>query len=111
MRGTFRIIGWERRAVHSMKTYLPPLARLLMSSLFLWDGILQLRDPSGTAKYFANVHVPIPDVAVWISIVFHLLAGLSILVGFKIRWAAAALVVFCLGTALGVHLAAGDFNN
>ena len=74
-----------------MKAYLPPLARLLMSSLFIWDGILQLRDPSGTAKYFANVHVPIPDVAVWISIVFHLLAGLSILVGFKIRWAAAAL--------------------
>jgi putative oxidoreductase len=97
--------------MHAMKAYLPPLARLLMSSLFIWDGILQLRDPSGTAKYFANVHVPIPDVAVWISIVFHLLAGLSILVGFKIRWAAAALVVFCLGTGFGVHLAAGDFNN
>ena len=82
-----------------------------MSGLFIWDGILQLRDPSGTAKYFASVHVPIPDVAVWISIVIHLLAGLGILVGFKIRWAAAALVVFCLGTAFGVHLAAGDFNN
>src|SRR6266403_1555893 len=41
----------------------------------------------------------------------HRLAGLGILVGFKIRWAAAALVVFCLGTAFGVHLAAGDFNN
>ena len=46
--------------MHAMKAYLPPLARLLMSSLFIWDGILQLRDPSGTAKYFANVHVPIP---------------------------------------------------
>ena len=31
--------------------------------------------------------------------------------GFKIRWAAAALVVFCLGTGFGVHLVAGDFNN
>ena len=80
--------------MHAMKAYLPPLARLLMSGLFIWDGILQLRDPSGTAKYFASVHVPIPDVAVWISIVIHLLAGLGILVGFKIRWAAAALVVF-----------------
>ena len=91
--------------MHAMKAYLPPLARLLMSSLFIWDGILALRDPSGTAKYFASVHVPIPDVAVWISIVFHLLAGLGILVGFKIRWAAAALVVFCLGTGFGVHTA------
>ena len=69
--------------MHAMKAYLPPLARLLMSGLFIWDGILQLRDPSGTAKYFASVHVPIPDVAVWISIVIHLLAGLGILVGFR----------------------------
>jgi putative oxidoreductase len=36
---------------------------------------------------------------------------LGVLVGFKIRWAAAALVVFCLGTGFGVHLVAGDFNN
>jgi len=98
-------------ATQTMKAYLPPLARLLMSSLFIWDGILQLRDPGGTAKYFANVHVPIPNVSVWISVVFHFLAGLGILVGFKIRWAAGALVVFCLGTAFGVHLVAGDFNN
>src|SRR6266404_6015514 len=74
------------QTMHAMKAYLPPLARLLMSSLFIWDGIVQLRDPSGTAKYLANVHVPIPDVAVWISIVFHLLTGLGILVGFKVRW-------------------------
>ena len=107
----FRTGSGERRAMHALKAYLPPLARLLMSSLFIWDGVLQMRDPSGTAKYFANVQVPIPDVAVWISIVFHLLAGLGILIGFKIRWVAAALVVFCLGTGLGVHLAAGDFNN
>jgi len=60
----FRTRGWERRAMHAMKAYLPPLARFLMSSLFIWDGTLQLRDPTGTAKYFANVHVPIPDVAV-----------------------------------------------
>jgi putative oxidoreductase len=94
-----------------MKNYLPPLARLLMASLFIWDGFLQLRDPGGTAKYFANVHVPMPNVAVWISIVVHLLGGLGILVGFKIRWAAAALALLCLGTAFGVHLPVGDTEN
>ena len=50
------------------KPFLLPLARLLMSSLFVWDGIVQLRNPGGTAQYFASVHVPAPDVAVWISI-------------------------------------------
>jgi len=36
------------------KAFLLPLARLLMSSLFVWDGIVQLRNPGGTARYFAS---------------------------------------------------------
>src|SRR5262249_8026400 len=43
---------------------LPPLARLLMSSLFILDGIVQLRNPGGTAQYFDSVHVPAPAIAV-----------------------------------------------
>jgi len=70
----------------SGKVFLPPLARLLMSSLFVWDGIVQVRDPVDTAKFFATVHVPAPDVAVWISIPTHLLGGLALLAGFYSRW-------------------------
>ena len=55
------------------KPFLLPLARLLMSSLFVWDGIVQLRNPGGTAQYFASVHIPEPNIAVWISILVHLL--------------------------------------
>ena len=94
-----------------LKTYLPPLARFLMSSLFIWDGILQLRNPSATAHYFESVHVPVPDIAVWVSIAILILGGLAILVGFKARWAAAILALFCLVTAFGVHLPAGDVGN
>jgi putative oxidoreductase len=93
------------------KAFLLPLARLLMSSLFIWDGIIMLRNPSGTAQYFASVHAPAPDVAVWPAIPIHLLGGLALLVGFYTRWAAALLALVCLGTAFGVHLPAGDQNN
>jgi putative oxidoreductase len=95
----------------SIHDYLPALARLLMCSLFIWDGVLQLRDPAGTVAYFANLNVPAPQVAVWISIPIHLLGGVAILVGFKTRWAAAVLILLCLGTAFGVHLPAGDMDN
>ena len=95
----------------ALKTYLPPLARLLMASLFLWDGVLQLRDPPGTEKYFAAVHVPMPGVAVWVSIAVHLLGALALLAGFKTRWAAAVLALICIGTGFGVHLPAGDTEN
>jgi putative oxidoreductase len=93
------------------KTYLLPLARVFMSSLFVWDGALQLRNPVGTTQYFTSVHVPVADVAVWVSIAIHLLGGLALLVGFKARWAAALLALLCLGTAFGVHLPMGDQAN
>ena len=76
------------------KTYLAPLGRLLMSSLFIWAGIGKLMNPSGTAQYFAHVNIPIPDVMVWIVIIIELIGGLAILVGFKARWVAAVLAIF-----------------
>ncbi len=87
------------------------VARILMCSLFIWDGTLQLRNPAAAAGYFDSVGVPLADVAVWPSIALHLLAGAAILIGFKTRWAAALLALFCLATAFGVHLPAGDLDN
>jgi len=95
----------------SSKAVLLVLARLLMSSLFVWDGVVQLRNPGGTARYFASVHVPAPDIAVWISMPVHLFGGLALLAGLYSRWAAALLALVCLGTAFGVHLPAGDQND
>ena len=93
------------------KAYLPPLARLLMCSLFIWEGVLQLRNPANTADYFASLEIPMPDIAVWVSIAIHLFGGSAILVGYKTRRAAALLLLLCLGTAFGVHLPAGDTGN
>jgi putative oxidoreductase len=97
--------------MHAIKAFLPLLGRLLMSSIFIYEGIVLLRDPGGFTKYFASVHVPAPEAAVWIAIVIQLAGGLAILLGFKARWAAAVLALFCLGTAFGVHLPAGDTAN
>lgn len=96
---------------HAAKDYLPTLARLLMCSLFIWDGVLQLRDPAGTVNYFTSLNIPSPNITVWVSIAIHLLGGIGILVGFMTRWAAALLILLCLGTAFGVHLPAGDMDN
>jgi putative oxidoreductase len=93
------------------KDYLPVLARLLLCSLFIWDGVLQLRDPAGTVNYFTSLDIPAPQITVWVSIAVHLLGGIGTLIGFMTRWAAALLILLCLGTAFGVHLPAGDMEN
>jgi putative oxidoreductase len=74
--------------MENAKTYLVPLGRLLMSSLFIWAGFGKLTNPSGTAQYFASYHLPAPDVLVWIVIIIELIGGLLILVGFQTRWVA-----------------------
>jgi len=95
----------------AINAYPLALARVLMSSLFVWEGVVQLRSPASTAAYFASLGIPMPDVTVWVSAAIHLLGGLAILVGYKTRWAAAVLFLLCLGTAFGVHLPAGDAGN
>jgi len=97
----------------NLKTYLVPLGRLLMSSLFIWAGYTKLFvfGPSGTAQYFASVHVPVPNIANWVVIIIELIGGLMILVGFQTRWVALVLAIFCLITGFGVHLPVGDMAN
>jgi putative oxidoreductase len=97
--------------MHAIRNYFLLTGRFLMSSLFVWEGFVQLRDPAAAAKYFASVNVPMPDLAIWTSIAIHFLGGLGILIGFKTRWAAGLLVLLCLGTAFGVHLPVGDASN
>jgi len=95
----------------NLKTYLVPLGRLLMSSLFIWAGFGKLMNPGGTAQYFASYHLPLPDVLVWIVIVIELIGGLLILIGFQTRWVALVLAIFCLVTGFGIHLPVGDGPN
>ncbi len=97
--------------MESVRTYAVPLGRLLMSVIFILTGFQKLQDPGGTAQYFAHVHIPIPDVAVWVAIVIELLGGLLLLIGFKARWVALILAIFCLVTGFGVHLPVGDQAN
>ena len=95
----------------AIRSHLTVAARLLMSSLFIWEGTIQLRNPTGAAQYFASVHVPLPDVSIWLSIAAHFIGGLALLLGFQTRWAAGLLMLVCLGTAFGVHLPVGDASN
>lgn len=97
--------------MNTLRSYAVPLGRLLLASLFIWAGFGKLMNPSGTAQYFSHAHIPVPQLAVWISVVIELIGGLAILFGFVTRWAALILAIFCLGTAFGVHLPVGDQPN
>jgi putative oxidoreductase len=99
--------------MENLRGYLVPLARLLMSALFIWAGYNKLFvfGPHGTAQYFASVHIPIPAISAWVVIVIEIIGGLMILIGLQTRWVALVLAIFCLITGFGVHLPVGDTPN
>src|ERR1700722_19032009 len=87
--------------------YLPALGRLLLSGLFIWAGYAKLMHPGGTEQYFAGHGVPAAGLMVWVAMVIELVGGILLLVGFKTRWVAAVLGVWCLITGFAVHLHLG----
>ena len=97
----------------SWNTYLAPLGRVLLSSLFIWSGYTKLFvfGPGGTAHYMDSVHIPLPGLVAWVAIIVELVGGILILVGFQTRWVALALAIWCLVTGFAVHLPVGDTPN
>jgi putative oxidoreductase len=87
--------------------YVLALGRLLLSGLFIWAGYGKLKAPGATMAYFAKAGVPLPSLAVWVAILIELVGGIALLVGFRTRWVAAVLAIWCVLTGFAVHLVVG----
>lgn len=77
--------------------------RLLLSLIFIMGGIEKLSNPGGTAQYVASAGLPLAALGAWVAIVVELGGGILILAGFKTRWVAAAMALWCIVTALFFH--------
>lgn len=85
------------------------LGRLLIAPLFLWDAAFLLAAPKDAIAYVGSV-LPFPEIGFGGAVVIELIGGIALLVGFKTRWAAAGLALFCLATALFFHTNWGDID-
>jgi putative oxidoreductase len=93
--------------MESNMKFVTPLGRLLMCSIFLWSGIGKIGGFSAQAGYAAAHGLPLPSLAIVIAIIIEIVGGLAILVGFKTRWAALVLAIYCLITGFVFHLPGG----
>lgn len=86
------------------------LGRILMSVIFIEGGIGKLLKPAATMGMMAHYNLPIPAAAYIVAVIVELLGGIAVLIGFRTRWAAIALSVWCVATALVAHYHPGDTN-
>lgn len=89
------------------------IGRVLVASLFIWSGLGKLLDIDATQTYLGAralpqalewmTEGPYLTALAWTAGIVELAAGLMVALGFGVRIAALALIVFCLLSITFVH--------
>lgn len=87
----------------ALDRYAPLLARVMLSWLFLYSAYGKLTDWSGYVAYMSAKGMPFASLFLAGTIVFLLVGGVSVLVGYKARIGSLPLLVFLLPTTLIFH--------
>lgn len=77
--------------------------RVLIAVLFLPEGLGKISGFNGIVGYIASAGLPLPQLGAVLAIAVEVGGSLALLAGFKTRWAAAAMVIFCFATAAFFH--------
>jgi putative oxidoreductase len=72
------------------------LGRIFLAGLFVISGFAKITGFEDTAGYIASKGLPLPQVLTAIAILIEFGGGLAVIIGWKTRWAALALIVFLI---------------
>lgn len=97
-----------RNGLYATRNQFPLLARILMSTIFIWSGIGKIMNPVGTQEYMSAYGMPLTLLFLVAAIVVEIFGGLSILLGIKPRWGAIVLALFLLPATFIFHT---DFSD
>ncbi|WP_296476248.1 DoxX family protein [Roseinatronobacter sp.] len=82
------------------------VARIFLGLLFVVAGIGKLGDVAGFGGYMATGGIP--AVLAWPVVLFEIIAGLALIIGFQTRITALALAAFCVLSGLLYHFDPAD---
>lgn len=79
------------------------IGRLLLAALFILAGINKIGAAEGMTGYIASAGLPAPELIFYATVALEIGGGLLLAVGFKARYAAAALGLFSIAAAVFFH--------
>lgn len=91
-----------------MKQFIPLLGRVFVSLIFILAGLDKIMSPGASRDYMAQAGLPFTRFFLVAAIVLEIGGGLSVLLGYKARYGATALVLFLVPATLIFHT---DFQN
>ena len=90
--------------------YLPLAARICLCSIFLKAGVSHILGYRSTVSMMSDKGLPIPDLLLIFTIIFQLLGGLSLLLGYKVKIGSILLILFLVPASFAFHNPATDLN-
>jgi len=79
------------------------IGRILLVLMFLMSGLSKFAGLEGTAGYIASKGLPMPQVLAILAAVVEVVAALMVIVGWRARWGALALIVFTVLASFLFH--------
>jgi len=79
------------------------VGRILIALIFILSGFSKIAGFDGTVGYIASQGLPLPQLLAIGAILVELGGGLMLVLGWKARWAAAAMLVFTALAAVFFH--------
>jgi putative oxidoreductase len=89
--------------MNALNRYGPLAGRILIALIFIFAGFGKITGFEGTVGYIASKGLPSPQLAAIGAIIVELGAGILLILGWKTRLAATALLVFTALAALFFH--------
>jgi len=87
----------------AINRYGPLVGRLLIAAIFVFSGFGKITGFEGTVGYIASKGLPLPQLGAIAAIIVELGGGILLVLGWKARWAAAAMMIFTLAAAAIFH--------
>ena len=89
-----------------MTNILDLVARILISALFLLNGIFKISNYDGTVGWMEGFGIP--GILIIPAIILEIVGPILIIIGYKAKIAAGLLSLFCIATAVIFHY---DFSD
>lgn len=89
--------------MNQIDRFMPLAGRILLAAIFIISGFGKITGFEGTAGFMASYGMPMASVLLVGAIVLELGGGLSVLLGYKAKWGALALIVFTIPATLVFH--------
>ncbi|MDY6782861.1 MAG: DoxX family protein [Cyanobacteriota bacterium] len=83
--------------------YIPLTARIFLAIIFLYSGVGKILGFGETQQMMSDAGLPVAGLLLVGTIVFQLLGGLSLVLGYKIKWGAILLILFLIPATLVFH--------